>query len=43
MIAYVDDDAPPGDPDRDRGPANRLHDSVGFIEIDRPWSIHLSG
>ncbi|WP_405889728.1 GNAT family N-acetyltransferase [Streptomyces sp. NBC_00133] len=39
VIAYVDDDAPPGDPKRDRTAANRLYDSMGFAEIDRLWSF----
>jgi ribosomal protein S18 acetylase RimI-like enzyme len=39
VIAYVDDDAPPGDPKRDRAAANRLYDSMGFTEIDRLWSF----
>jgi ribosomal protein S18 acetylase RimI-like enzyme len=39
VIAFVDDDAPPGDPERDRTPANRLYDSMGFRELDRLWSF----
>ncbi|MET7718542.1 GNAT family N-acetyltransferase [Streptomyces sp. NPDC005407] len=39
VIAYVDDDAPPGDPKRDRTAANRLYDSMGFTELDRLWSF----
>jgi ribosomal protein S18 acetylase RimI-like enzyme len=38
VIAFVDDDAPPGD-ERDRTPANRLYDSMGFEEVDRLWSF----
>ncbi len=39
VIAYVDDDAPTGDPERDRTAANRLYDVMGFAEIDRLWSF----
>ncbi|WP_246144648.1 GNAT family N-acetyltransferase [Actinacidiphila oryziradicis] len=39
VIAYVDDDAPPGDPEHDRTAANRLYDSMGFTELDRLWSF----
>ncbi|MGP4001192.1 GNAT family N-acetyltransferase [Streptomyces sp. 8N706] len=39
VIAYVDDDAPPGDPERDRTAANRLYDAAGFTEVDRLWSF----
>jgi len=42
VIAFVDDDAPPGDPERDRTPANRLCDSMGFQELDRLWSFTRS-
>ncbi len=35
MIAYVDDDAPAGDTERDRTAANRLYDQAGFAEVDR--------
>jgi ribosomal protein S18 acetylase RimI-like enzyme len=38
VIAFVDDDAPRGD-ERDRTPANRLYDSMGFEELDRLWSF----
>lgn len=37
-ILYVDDDEPPGGA-RDRGPANRLYDSCGFVEVDRLTSF----
>ena len=40
FILYVDDDAPGSE--RDRAAANRLYDSVGFIEIDRLHSYELS-
>jgi hypothetical protein len=36
---YVDDDAPPGDPERDRGAANRVYDRAGFTEVDRLLSF----
>ncbi|MGH3909056.1 MAG: GNAT family N-acetyltransferase [Pseudonocardiaceae bacterium] len=39
VIAYVDDDAPPGDPERDRAAANLLYDRAGFVEIDRLHSF----
>jgi ribosomal protein S18 acetylase RimI-like enzyme len=39
VILYVDDDEPGGD--RDRAAANRLYDSVGFVEVDRLWSYRL--
>ncbi|MGH3695542.1 MAG: GNAT family N-acetyltransferase [Pseudonocardiaceae bacterium] len=39
MIAYVDDNAPPGDTERDRTAANRLYDQTGFAEIDRLHSF----
>jgi ribosomal protein S18 acetylase RimI-like enzyme len=39
VIAYVDDDAPPGDREHDRTAANRLYDSMGFTELDRLWSF----
>ncbi|TJZ96483.1 GNAT family N-acetyltransferase [Actinacidiphila oryziradicis] len=39
VIAYVDDDAPPGNLERDRLAANRLYDSMGFTELDRLWSF----
>ncbi|WP_240677082.1 GNAT family N-acetyltransferase [Actinacidiphila soli] len=39
VITYVDDDAPPGDPEHDRTAANRLYDSMGFTELDRLWSF----
>ncbi|MFC5253424.1 GNAT family N-acetyltransferase [Streptomyces nigrescens] len=35
VILYVDDDAPPGDPDRDRTAANRMYDQAGFVQVDR--------
>ncbi|MFI0218244.1 GNAT family N-acetyltransferase [Streptomyces lydicus] len=35
VILYVDDDAPPGDPDRDRTAANRMYDRAGFLQVDR--------
>lgn len=34
-ILFVDDDAPPDDPERGRGAANALYDRAGFIEVDR--------
>lgn len=34
-ILFVDDDAPAGDPERDRTAANRLYDKAGFEEVDR--------
>jgi ribosomal protein S18 acetylase RimI-like enzyme len=42
VLAFVDDDAPAGDPERDRGPANKLYDSMGFEEVDRLWSFTRS-
>jgi ribosomal protein S18 acetylase RimI-like enzyme len=38
-ILFVDDDAPPGDPERDRSAANRIYDRAGFNEIDRLYSF----
>ncbi|MER5974527.1 GNAT family N-acetyltransferase [Streptomyces sp. NPDC002055] len=38
-ILYVDDDAPPGDAERDRTAANRLYDRAGFTEVDRLHSF----
>ncbi|TVL87437.1 GNAT family N-acetyltransferase [Streptomyces sp. SAJ15] len=38
-ILYVDDDAPPGDTERDRTAANRLYDRAGFTEVDRLHSF----
>jgi ribosomal protein S18 acetylase RimI-like enzyme len=38
VILYVDDDAPPGDPERDRAAANAMYDRAGLIEVDRLWS-----
>ncbi|GDY33991.1 hypothetical protein GTS_56240 [Gandjariella thermophila] len=35
VILFVDDDAPPDDPERGRGAANALYDRAGFTEIDR--------
>lgn len=35
VILFVDDDAPPDDPERGRGAANALYDRAGFIEVDR--------
>lgn len=35
VILYVDDDAPPDDPDRGRGVAKALYDRAGFVEVDR--------
>ncbi|WP_345528958.1 GNAT family N-acetyltransferase [Streptomyces showdoensis] len=35
VILYVDDDAPPGDTERDRTAANGLYDRAGFTEVDR--------
>lgn len=40
VIAYVDDDAPPGD-DRDRSAANRLYNRAGLVEVDRLFSFIL--
>ncbi|MGH3831050.1 MAG: GNAT family N-acetyltransferase [Pseudonocardiaceae bacterium] len=39
VIAYVDDDAPPSDTERDRTAANRLYDQAGFVEVDRLHSF----
>ncbi|MGH3800567.1 MAG: GNAT family N-acetyltransferase [Pseudonocardiaceae bacterium] len=39
VIAYVDDDAPPGDIERDRTAANHLYDQAGFAEVDRLHSF----
>ncbi len=39
VIAYVDDDAPAGDTERDRTAANRLYDQAGFAEVDRLYSF----
>jgi ribosomal protein S18 acetylase RimI-like enzyme len=39
VIAYVDDDATPGDTERDRTAANRLYDQTGFVEVDRLYSF----
>jgi ribosomal protein S18 acetylase RimI-like enzyme len=39
VIAYVDDNAPPGDTERDRTAANRLYDQAGFAEVDRLYSF----
>lgn len=33
VILYVDDDAPNGDPERDRTAANRMYDKVGLTEM----------
>lgn len=41
VILYVDDDAPPDDPERGRGAANRLYDAAGFVEVDRLHSFKL--
>jgi ribosomal protein S18 acetylase RimI-like enzyme len=41
-ILYVDDDAPPGDPERDRTAANGLYDRAGFTEVDRLHSFTRS-
>ncbi|MFI0820917.1 GNAT family N-acetyltransferase [Streptomyces sp. NPDC021098] len=38
-VLYVDDDAPPGDPERDRTAANALYDRAGFTEVDRLHSF----
>lgn len=38
MVLFVDDDAPAGDPERDRGPANRLYDRCGLRQVDRLFS-----
>ena len=35
VILFVDDDAPPHDPERGRGAANALYDKAGFVEVDR--------
>lgn len=43
VILFVDDDAPPDDPDRGRGAANTLYDRAGFIEVDRLCSYRRSG
>ena len=39
VIAYVDDDAPPGDTERDRTAPNSLYDQAGFAEVDRLHSF----
>lgn len=39
VILYVDDDAPRGDPERDRTAANRMYDRAGLTEIDRLYSF----
>jgi GNAT superfamily N-acetyltransferase len=39
VILYVDDDAPPGDPERDRTAANALYNRAGFTEVDRLHSF----
>ncbi|HKR50234.1 MAG TPA: GNAT family N-acetyltransferase [Pseudonocardiaceae bacterium] len=39
VIAYVDDDASPGDTERDRTAANHLYDQAGFVEVDRLHSF----
>jgi ribosomal protein S18 acetylase RimI-like enzyme len=39
VILYVDDDAPPGDRERDRTAANALYDRVGCTEVDRLHSF----
>lgn len=38
VILYVDDDAPAGDPERDRTAANAMYDRAGLTEVDRLWS-----
>ncbi|MCZ7430149.1 GNAT family N-acetyltransferase [Streptomyces sp. WMMC1477] len=38
-ILYVDDDAPAGDPERDRTAANGMYDRAGFTEVDRLHSF----
>lgn len=35
VILFVDDDADPGDVERDRTAANRMYDEAGFQEVDR--------
>jgi ribosomal protein S18 acetylase RimI-like enzyme len=39
VILFVDDDAPPGDPERDRSAANRMYDRAGMTEVDRLYSF----
>ena len=39
VILYVDDDAPPGDAERDRTAANRMYGRAGLTEIDRLFSF----
>jgi GNAT superfamily N-acetyltransferase len=39
VILFVDDDAPPGDPERDRSAAKRMYDWAGLHEVDRLWSF----
>lgn len=41
VILHVDDDAPPDDPERGRGAANRLYEAAGFVEVDRLRSYQL--
>ncbi|MGW0708970.1 GNAT family N-acetyltransferase [Streptomyces sp. NPDC002643] len=38
-ILYVDDDAPPGNLERDRTAANGMYDRAGFTEVDRLHSF----
>jgi ribosomal protein S18 acetylase RimI-like enzyme len=42
VILFVDDDAPPEDPERGRGAANALYDRAGFVEVDRLCSYRRS-
>ncbi|WP_328990142.1 GNAT family N-acetyltransferase [Kribbella sp. NBC_01245] len=39
VILFVDDDAAPGDSERDRTAANRMYDRAGFEEVDRLLSF----
>ncbi|MDQ1014322.1 GNAT family N-acetyltransferase [Streptomyces afghaniensis] len=39
VILYVDDDAPAGDPERDRTAANGMYDRASFTEVDRLHSF----
>lgn len=39
VILYVDDDAPAGEPERDRAAANHMYDVAGLQEVDRLFSF----
>jgi hypothetical protein len=42
VILFVDDDAPPNDPERGRGAAIPLYDRAELIEVDRLGSYRRS-